>query len=370
MKKKSLYLILLLVVVSACKFPQKSSGGGGGGGIPSLNDFDAYLDSATSSEIDKCSSLSVEEQVASRKYPVIKNSGANAWPDTHSQYIEEQFNKPYMKPLRTRPLIAKDLAMIDCPGYNNGSEAEKMKFWMIWNSAVAYAESSLNTSLASYETFDKTYSTGLLQIDFASANRHCQHLLKDMNLTSFTLADMKNPKINLQCGLIMMQRQMLGVPGNANGETVQNRPELEGRLFTDKFWYWAVVDARPSRQKTIDWFKVHAKRQLPFCQRTTIDLAVGEKDIQFVKDGKLSSRSNLHCKKSLSAEKYQDCLQTQNRDLEESDATISGPALQAGEQIPTKEESCNIVNDNSRNSKPDISAGGTADTFGTSGIEK
>jgi hypothetical protein len=262
---KILFLIILVAFYS-CK-NQGGSGGGGGGGTPTADDLNNYIDRLTSPEDKTCGDLRTDNHISS-KYPIVYPSGKMTWKNEYSEALDEQFSKDYMRPLRMQKINENDLNLIGCPGYNNATDEEKKKFWILFMSSVSKPESGFDPD-EEYRETDGTTSTGMLQIDPKSGNRWCGILSKEMNQSGFGMKDMHNPITNLKCGLLMMQWQVLGVPMGKGLK--QTRPDLEGRLFTDNtFWYWSVLSNKNGngKRKVIDWFRVHAQRQLKFCNRT------------------------------------------------------------------------------------------------------
>ncbi len=359
MNKISIGLLIAVATVSSCKFPNGGSfgGGGGGGTVPSMSTINKYLDDATMAEMGKCPTLSVDNYLLQRKLPIVAAGSKGGWKNPeYTNHIAEQFDKPYMKPLKTQPIKSADLDLIGCPGYNNATEDEKKKFWVLWMSSISYAESANNT-YDKYREADGTISSGLLQIDYASANRWCSDLAPEFNKTKFDHSDMFDPKINLQCGMMMMQRQILGVPMLKNGRLTQNRPELEGSLFTGKAWYWSVLRNNSGKQKVIGWFKNHAERQLGFCKGTNIDIDTGDIKLKYQNEAKLTSRAHFEdCSKITDETNRNICIESQKIQQQEEGetTTVGGPGSQTGEQLPqTQDESCDIVNDTSRTPKPE-----------------
>lgn len=351
-------ILFLLILVSACKNPFKSpsgSGGGGGGSIPSSEDINNYLNQKVTSEIPKCSNLSVEDHLSIRKFPIVKNYGKNTWPDSYSQAISDQLDKDYMKPLMNQKIRDADLEKINCKGYNTATPSEKKKFWALYMSSIAIPESSLNPHTTYKEPPpDNTISAGLLQIDKASGDRWCGDLKKDLGMKEnqkFSTDQMLNPKINLQCGMIMMQRSTGGVlMKNKSKNLYQSRPDLEGSLFSSKRWYWKVLENNNSRLKVIEWFKIHAKRQLPFCTRTSHEVNLEGVDYKFQSEKKLTSWPRIGDCENFGPEERKTCEMKNNSQTQDDEEKMpEGSDMGLGEKTPTKDESCNIVDDSSRN---------------------
>ncbi len=357
-------IIILTLVLSSCKtFQNRNSGGGGGGGsVPTSDQMNEYLNSKLSVEIPKCSTLSIEDHLVQRKIPIIKNSGKHQWPDQYSKYVTEQYEKPYMQNFRDTKINEKDLKQIDCPGYQFATEDEKKKFWILWMSAIAKPESNFNNSECLHES-DGTDSCGLLQIDYASANRWCGMYAAELGKKSFTKSDMANPEINLKCGMLIMDAQIHGgsqltltkssPPKTTRGK--MNYPNLVGSLFADPAFYWSVLANKGKKLEVIDWFKVHAKRQLPFCSRLDYEINLGTEKhiIQF--EGNPTSKYRIgNC--NLYTTENQKLCEERNKISKENDLfdeeNPKGSDLLTGEKQPTKDESCDIVDDSGRNVVP------------------
>ena len=262
-------LMLSLLLFASCKTFQGGSGSGGGGGsVPTADEVNSYIDRMTKPEDKSCGDVIIDRQKTG-KYPIIYPSGKQIWKDEYSNAISEQFDKDYMRPLKTQKIDEGDLSLLGCKGYNYATDSEKKQFWILFLSSVSKPESNFDPN-EEYHEANGTSSTGMLQIDSGASNNWCGVLSKDMNKSSFNSSDMHNPKTNLQCGLVMMQWQVLGVPKGS--ELKQTRPDLKGRLFTDNsFWYWSTLSNKNSsgKKEVIDWFRVHAQRQFKFCNRTS-----------------------------------------------------------------------------------------------------
>lgn len=355
--KVQLTLLFFLVTLSSCRQMQNGGEGGGGGSVPSAEEMNAYLNQSTVSELPRCSNLSVDEHLEQREHPLIIPSGRNQWPDKYSAAIAEQYDKDYMRPLRERKIKESDLEKIGCPGYNYATREEKKKFWILWMSSIAKPESNFN-SATTYNETDGTVSRGLLSIDVKAGNIWCKDLKRDMKVEQFDAQDMHTPKTNLQCGLIMMQTQLLGAPlKNKGGNLYQSRSDLEGSLFAAPAWYWSVLAANKKRLEVIDWFKVHARRQLPFCSRREYVLETPEKNYQVKLASELSSWTKTNNCEAYAEPERTICLSPKTEeDATEMSDSNRDPNL--GEKRPTQEESCDLVDDTARGSRfPKAEAG-------------
>lgn len=271
---KILVAILAIVFSASCKPRPGSGGGGGGGSVPTADDLNSYIDRITKPENRTCGDVRVDTHSSSR-FPIIYPSGKHQWKNEFSKSIADQLDKDYMRVLKIQKIDEGDLSLLGCKGFNYATDDEKKQFWILFLSAVSKPESNFNSN-DEYSEGDGTVSTGLLQIDPAAATTWCEPVAKDIGipLTTkggrarrfFTKEQMHDPKINLQCGLLMMQRQLMGVKTEPNGKFYQSK------LFTSgaDYWYWSVLSDKNSngKKEVIDWFRVHAQRQFKFCNRT------------------------------------------------------------------------------------------------------
>jgi len=325
--------LLLLLLLASCKKDQTHSGGGGGS-VPTAEDLNDYIDRLTTPKDSTCGDVITDRQTP-RKYPIIYPSGKKTWKDEYSSAIAEQFDKDFMRPLKMQKIDEGDLSLLGCKGYNYATDEEKKQFWILFLSAVSKPESNFNP-MEEYKETDGTTSTGMLQIDPAASNRWCGILSKDMKKSNFGMSDMRNPTTNLKCGLLMMQWQILGVPKGSNMQ--QTRPDLKGRLFTDNtYWYWSTLSNKNSsgKREVIDWFRVHAQRQLKFCNRTN--------PIDGYTPGLSSKYKEMNCNEVANSTERANCEKyLLNIKLEEK---TFEPKL--GEN--PVEDSCKIINNSARN---------------------
>lgn len=178
-------------------------------------------------------------------------SAQNIWESNYSQSILHYLGRAELSTLIDTEINANDLKMLGCSGYSRSSIFEKKKFWVIFMASIAHAESSLNPR-AVYREKDGTLSSGLLQIDVLSANRHTQTYTDYL----FSQQDLFNTDLNLMAGLYIMKHQL---EGSINAQ----RPELIGRLFTDRSYYWSVLTLK--RDLIIKSFLHNSRFNLPFC---------------------------------------------------------------------------------------------------------
>jgi len=327
-------IVLLVLLLSSCKTFQTGSGGGGGS-IPSTDEVLDYITRTTGVTPDYCSDMTIDDPGSSKRGKVvIYPAGAEPWGDNYTRAIEEQFNKDYMFPLRQQKLAEEDLTTLGCLGYNTATREEKKRFWVLFLASLSKPESDMKAG-------DNTSGNlGLLQIDVRAANQWCKVLAEEIK-RPITSSDLYNPEINLKCGLIMMQHQVLGVL--LGHPPKQTEPQLEGRVFTGKTtWYWGPLrDSEPKqKQKIIDMFRVHAQVQFPFCRKSRVDGAV--ELLNKYKDNcedLYDQKSKDLCKKRKMEMKRQDELE---KDPIKDEIGITG-----GEK--KFKPGCGEVNDSSRN---------------------
>lgn len=146
---------------------------------------------------------------------------------------------------------SNDLKLLKCANYQEANLYEKKRFWILFLASIAHAESGLN-NYTTYREKDGTLSSGLLQIDVASADRHSSIYTGYY----FSQKDLFNPDLNLMAGLYILKHQL---EGGINGE----RPDIRGRLFTNNSYYWSVLTLK--KEKIIKTFVQNARINLPFC---------------------------------------------------------------------------------------------------------
>lgn len=180
-------------------------------------------------------------------YPVQKYR----WMPQYSESILHYMDRAELQTLVDTRLNFYDLMKLNCSGYTQASIADKKLFWITFMGSIAHAESSLNPDLV-YHDVDGTLSSGLLQIDLQSANRHTFAYTKKR----FSQKDLHNSDLNLMAGLYVMKHQL-------EGGMNDDRPEIAGRLFTERSYYWSVLTLK--RDLIIKTFKKNALENLNFC---------------------------------------------------------------------------------------------------------
>lgn len=173
------------------------------------------------------------------------------WKPQYSQSILNYMDRPELSTLIDTRLNIYDLSKLNCFGYNHASVIEKKLFWVAFMASIAHAESTLNPNVV-FRDLDGTLSSGLLQIDLQSANRHTYAYTRK----TYTQKDLYNPDLNLMAGLYVMKHQL-------EGGMNDDRPEIAGRLFTQRSYYWSVLTLK--RDLIIRTFTKNAMTNLGFC---------------------------------------------------------------------------------------------------------
>ncbi|MBC7429163.1 MAG: transglycosylase SLT domain-containing protein [Bacteriovorax sp.] len=176
-----------------------------------------------------------------------------SWAGWYAESIYRYMNeRPELDALFTTDILLSDLHMLHCDNFNSFTTYQKKRFWILYLASIAHAESGLNPTQTYREPTDGTLSSGLLQIDRASANRH------STPYTGFVFAqnDLYSPDLNLMAGLYILKHQL---EGGIYGE----RPDIRGRLFTNSSYYWSVLAYK--REMIIKTFTQNAHVNLPFC---------------------------------------------------------------------------------------------------------
>lgn len=175
-----------------------------------------------------------------------------AWSPVYGESVAYYLNeRSELNSILYADLSDYDLRLLHCHGYKQASLNDRKKFWILYLASIAHAESHLNPN-TTFREKDGTLSSGLLQIDVATANRH------SLMYTGFVFSQkhLFNTDLNLMSGLYVLKHQL---QGGMNGE----RPDVRGRLFTDRSYYWSVLTLK--REMIIKTFTSNARINLPFC---------------------------------------------------------------------------------------------------------
>ncbi len=177
----------------------------------------------------------------------------HTWKESYTSIILETLDRPELRTLLDLPLNTNDLSMLKCTGYQNASVQERKKFFVLYLASIAYAESRLNPRSTYLET-DGSLSSGLLQIDKNSANRHAGPYID----YRYSQNDVLDPHLNLIAGLYVLKHQL-------EGGMNDDRPDIKNRLFTNKSYYWSVITLK--QEHIIKTFVANSQRNLDFCFR-------------------------------------------------------------------------------------------------------
>ena len=197
-----------------------------------------------------------ENQEASKSLVVKFYSSApqiHTWKESYSKIILDTLDRPELNSLLFLPLNSNDLSMLKCNGYQTATPEERKKFFVLYLASIAYAESRLNPK-STYLEADGSLSSGLLQIDRNSANRHAGPYLN----YRYTQSDVLDPHLNLIAGLYVLKHQL-------EGGMTDDRPDIKNRLFTSKSYYWSVITLK--QEHIIKTFVANSERNLDFCTR-------------------------------------------------------------------------------------------------------
>jgi hypothetical protein len=178
----------------------------------------------------------------------MKHNWSPKYDASISKYLLERSE---LSTILTTEIKSSDLKLLRCLNYNQSNTEEKIKFWTLYLASIAYAESNLNPN-TTFREKDGTLSSGLLQIDLASANRHSAAYTGYI----FSQKDLFNQDLNLMAGLYILKNQLAG-------GIFSERPDIKSRLFTDNSYYWSVLTLK--REMIIKTFTKNALANLPFC---------------------------------------------------------------------------------------------------------
>ena len=177
----------------------------------------------------------------------------HTWKESYTKIILETMDRPELNSLINLPLNSNDLKMLKCSGYQTASADERKKFFVLYLASIAYAESRLNPK-STYLEDDGSLSSGLLQIDRNSANRHAGPYID----FRYSQNDVLDPHLNLIAGLYVLKHQL-------EGGMSDDRPDIKNRLFTSKSYYWSVITLK--QEHIIKTFVANSERNLEFCFR-------------------------------------------------------------------------------------------------------
>ena len=183
---------------------------------------------------------------SSKSDPVINNlsisdSSANTpWDNSWTSALADILSQSEQEVLFTTKISDSDLSLVNCKNFNDLSYNQKRIFYIVFISSIAEAESDFNTYNYTPNYSDNTMNIGLLQIDHASAKRH------EGKRHGYGFSkQLEDPIMNLSVGVNILANQ---IRGGINS----NRPDVKGRLFTSKSYYWSVLTHKKRVLKTFE----------------------------------------------------------------------------------------------------------------------
>ncbi|OUR98533.1 hypothetical protein A9Q84_03730 [Halobacteriovorax marinus] len=266
MNNTSKFIVFFIFLsLFSCKKPGGLSSGSGG--IPSSTNVNKWMQDQTSSKTN-CPVI-VDGVSKESAFPLIAPVGKKAWSDEWSKEIYDTLDSERIANLTSTKLNRSDLNDLHCPNYNSMNEADKKNFWVILMASMSYAESSFDTSNY-YDEKGTNDSYGLLQIDAPNARAYGCKTAKGISPMGSKSGrsgggDMYKPKVNLRCGLYILNRQI---------------ERTGGSIFSSKS-YWAVLrKSRKGSAKMTSRFTAQIQ-QIPTCQKNfqspiATDKEVGE----------------------------------------------------------------------------------------------
>jgi hypothetical protein len=264
MRLNIIKFLLLSVLLTGC-WKKRSGGGGGGAYVPTADEMSRHLQSKLD-PANYCQLMNLDPNTESMDfftpavYPAYKREWEDAWSSKIEGTLEGDPRLANTMLYKPDAIKDKDLNSLQCPGYKFATPDERKIFWIFLVSSMANAESGFNPQTG-YREANGTTSLGLLQIDVANANAYCSGP-EAMN-RRFSTSDMKNPELNLECGLHILKQQL-----NAE-RPVAMRKKGKGNLFYNRSYgdasNWSTLRA-DNNHKTIARFKAH-HQQMPFCKR-------------------------------------------------------------------------------------------------------
>ncbi|PIP93962.1 MAG: hypothetical protein COW00_05210 [Bdellovibrio sp. CG12_big_fil_rev_8_21_14_0_65_39_13] len=302
--RKTIILLTILTITASCR---KNSGGGSGGGYsgsaPTAGQVADWLGNQTNPP-GGCGDIQPSNP---HTPPRIMPNGNHQWKTSWSKAMMKALDHPQLNSMINGEIKynQSDLEQFGCPRLNEATPEQKKQFWVLYMASVALPESGFDERQVYVErTGDWTKSTGLLQIDEASARRHgCYSrtgfgperknygptALDEIHLPP---QSMKLGETNAVCGLYIMRNHLMGGYTPESGQLY--RPDLKGRLLHGKQWYWSVLQ---KQQGTItQHFQAHAVHQLPFCNKAPTQRSDLPKELSDSVQRQTSGESQVYSK--------------------------------------------------------------------------
>lgn len=177
---------------------------------------------------------------------IKKINGKPGWKNSISTQLFEELSQNRYAEIFTIDFSEEDLNLLGCTNYNLLNIEEKKLFIIVFLAAIAERESDFDPLNMTYDPTHKNWNIGLLQIDEKSALRHSGEFYSEKEL--------KDSYLNLKVGLSIFKNQITG----------KYRPELNGKLFTGKSFYWEVLNDN-YKHRVVKSF-LNNRFNLSFCQ--------------------------------------------------------------------------------------------------------
>lgn len=210
--------------------------------IPELDPTEVVIAEASQKkeEIEVESEKEVEVKAELEKEEIVEelaipeSSMGLEWKDSYTEALVEVFEHRDIQPIFDVTIHHEDLEKIGCVNYNELSKIEKMKFLVVYMSAIAEAESDYRTHITTLNPGDRTINVGMLQIDVNAARNHTKRALGEVSKDK-----LKDPHFNLKVGVFVFKNQVLG-------------KIARGRFFPKRSYYWQVLTYPKRLLKTMD----------------------------------------------------------------------------------------------------------------------
>lgn len=186
-----------------------------------------------------------EKEELGEELEITESSMGLEWKESYTEAVVEVLEHKDIQPLFEATIHHEDLKKIGCTNYNDLTKLEKMKFLVVYMSAIAEAESDYRTRLTTKNWGDGTTNVGMLQIDVQAARFHTKSALGEVSKEK-----LKDPHFNLKVGVFVLKNQVLG-------------NIARGRFFPKRSYYWQVLTYPKRLLKTME----RNKENLSFCQQ-------------------------------------------------------------------------------------------------------
>lgn len=185
-----------------------------------------------------------EKEEIVEELEITDSSMGLEWKESYTEAVVDVLEHRDIQPLLEATIHQEDLKKLGCTNYNDLTKPEKMKFLVVYMSAIAEAESDYRTRLTTKNWGDGTTNVGMLQIDVQAARFHTKKALGEVSKEK-----LKDPHFNLKVGVFVLKNQVLG-------------NIARGRFFPKRSYYWQVLTYPKRLLKTME----RNKENLSFCQ--------------------------------------------------------------------------------------------------------